>query len=467
MYRPVLIITLTILLALILDLTGALHVYGLSAWSGQKLSSGAALLLLGIAFGWVVTAFSGTCGRFDRQSVARVSRILKRPVALLMLLAWLATLYDYRAFFAPDGMPMIAVSLAIGTLFFVVVLVRPLSPGYLVAGAVLLGTVVRLVSMASVPIDPAHDDMLPLVQGALGQLLAGESPYAVYEMPWDLPLTYLPVTWLAYLPAYLLGVDMRVTNLLAELAIGATIAWLVSEQVGRKKPESLWYNAAGLLLWAWFFLQPTALNWTLSTTAPVQWALLGLLLALVMRRRFWLSAVLLGLTAAATPLVSVVAPFVLLHWLRSLGWRHTLTLVMCAGLLATVIILPFFFWAPDQFVLGVWRWFNDNDLYPRLRWDMGHTWAHHVGFSGMFWRHDLVNLLKPLQAVMLISLALIYWLRQATLSALLPLCVAAFLLFMLFNPVLWPYLYNPALIAALIAVSTCSHTYHHPVSSEA
>jgi hypothetical protein len=33
------------------------------------------------------------------------------------------------------------------------------------------------------------------------------------------------------------------------------------------------------------------------------------------------------------------------------------------------------------------------------------------------------------------------------------LLAAAFLLFMLFNPVLWPYLYNPALVAALAAVA--------------
>lgn len=465
---------LAIALALTLDVTGALHVYGLSSLTGQKFAAGAALVLVGIALGWLLVALPAGDQQPEPVRAGPLSRYLQhqsqplqRLLTLLMFFAWSATARNFLVFIAPESSRWHIALFGVGAVALAAAVVRPVSPGWMLAGAVLMGTVVRLLGLAHVPIDPSRADMLPLVEGALGNLLAGQSPYTIYVMPWELPLTYLPVTWLAYLPPHLVGLDIRLTNLVAELLIGATLLWLASVRHTNARGDAtswraslgaVWRREPALLLWAWVFLQPTSLNWSLATTGPVQWTLLSVTLARVVAGFDWLVAVALGLFVAATPFAAIATPFVLLSWLRAQGWRRTAQLTGITAAVAALFVVPFFLWSPEQFVFGAWRWFNDNELYPRLRWEMDRTWSYIVGFSGIFWRFGLVGLLKPLQMVLLLGIAALYWLAGTHRRVLAPLCTAALLLFTLFNPVLWPYLYNPALVTALLAVTVLGAT---------
>jgi len=460
---------LAIVLGLTLDITGALHVYGLSMLMGQRLAAGAALLLLIIAGGWLRVASSlpptppMNCERYPGRTYRALALltppIIRRILTLLMLQAWLATAIDFLVFLAPGSIPPWALVFGVGTLALPLALIWPPAPGWVAVGAALLGVIVRVASYPYIPIEPARGDMLPLVQSALDNLLAGRSPYTIYSMPWDVPLTYLPLTWLAYLPPRLLGLDIRLTNVLAELVVAASLAWLAvmlrpTSESRRSRLITVWRGEPALLLWAWIFLEPTALHWSLTTTAPVQLALLCVALALLVAERRWMSSAALGLCLAATLLAAVVVPFMVLCWIRSSGLRRTIPLVGIAGLIGALLALPFFLWSPHDFIYGVWIWFNTNDQFPRLRWDMDNTWARVVGFSGIFWRHGLVDILKPLQALLIAGLAALYWRWGASAHRLAPFVAAAFLLFTVFNPILWPYLYNPALIGALLAATT-------------
>jgi hypothetical protein len=463
---------LAVALGLTLNITGALHVYGLSMLMGQRLAAGAALLLLFIAAGWLLIASSplrpttpmnceGYPGRAYRALAVLTPSIVRRILTLLMLLAWLATAIDFMVFLSPGPSLPWAFVFSVGALALLLALIWPPAPGWVALGAVLLGGIIRVASYPYVPIEPARGDMLPLVQGALDNLLTGQSPYMIYHMPWDVPLTYLPITWLAYLPPMLLGLDIRLTNVFAELVVAASLVWLAvmlrpTTESGCSGLIVVWRGQPVLLLWAWIFLDPTALHWSLTTTAPVQLALLCVTLAFLVARRRWMSSSALGLCMAATLLAAVVVPFAVLSWLRSNGLRQTILLVGLAGLVAALLVLPFFLWSPQAFIYGVWRWFNTNDQFPRLRWDMDNTWARVVGFSGIFWRHGLVDILKPLQALLLASLAGLYWRWGASEHRLAPFVVAAFILFTVFNPILWPYLYSPALVGALVA-ATATH----------
>ena len=453
--------TLAILLGLTLDLTGALHVYGLSVLASQRLATGAALLLTVVAASWVlVVAKEGheeRTANYEPYATQQRSYKVQRVLTLLMLLGWLATTRDFLVFLSPGATLPRALAFGSGALALAYALIRPPATGWLLVCAILLGGAVRVASFRAVPIDPAHGDMLPLASGALSNLLAGQSPYTIYHMPWDLPLTYLPATWLAYLAPFMFGLDIRIVNLLAELAVGMAVFWLAIARRhtlgGKRALAAVWHDEQSLLLWGWAFLQPTALNWSLATTAPVLWALLAATLALLIAEGGLGSALLLGLCAAASPLAVIVAPFAVLYWLRSGGMRCTALYVAIAGLVTAAFILPFLLWSPQQFILGSWRWFNENDLFPRMRWEMDNTWARIVGFSGIFWRHNLVGALKPLQGLILMGLAALYWRWGATGRQLAPFSVAAFLLFTVFNPILWPYLYYPALVSAIIAVA--------------
>lgn len=450
---------LTIVLGLVLDVSGALHVYGLAALMGQRLALASALLLVAVAVGWLLVAAAVRHPSPDEAPPSLLAApIRQRVLVLLVLLAWLATARSYVVFLAPPPTLSALVLLAGVALALLAALVLRMPPGAVALLALVAGAGVRLASYAQVPIEPEQGDMLPLVQGALANLLAGNSPYTMYAMPWEVPLTYPPATWLAYLPPYLAGLDIRLTNLAAEVGIGAALVWLAvvgtAPQAGsmRGALAAVWRSEETLLVWAWVFVQPGIINWSLSTTAPVWWALVALALVLVLAGRCWLAALALGVGAAASSLAALVVPFVLLAWLRRYGARQTALLALVAGGVAAALILPFLLWAPQQFVFGVLQWFNNNDIYPRLRWEMDHTWARQTGFSGIFWRRGLEGLLKPIQAGLLAGLLALFWWWGAQARQLAPLVCAAGLLFMVFNPVLWPYLYHPALVAALVAL---------------
>lgn len=458
--RRALAVALVIILGIALDIAGALHVYGLSRFMGQRLAAAVALLSTGVAAGWLLVAAPAWL-RLPTLAVPGARLLVRRVLAGLMLAAWLATWRDFKVFLVPTGQFTLLHILLFGgvALVLLAALLRPVSPGWLVLTAALSGVLARLVSFRYVPIDPSRADMLPLVQQALATLLSGHSPYTTYTMPWELPLTYLPLTWLAYLPAHLVHPDIRLTNVVAELAAGGTLLVLAAAQhpaaggsAWRAALAWVWHEEDGLLLWGWVFLQPTVLHWCQISTAPVWWALLSITLALVVARRHRLAAVALGLCAAASPMAAILAPFVLLRWLWAVGWKRSGALALAAALVVALFVLPFLLWSPHQFIYGTWRWFNDNSLFPLLKWKMERTWSFMPGFSGLFWRYNLVGLLKPIQAALLAGLLVLYAHWKADTWQIAPFAAAAFLLFMVFNPVLWPYLYNPALVAALVAV---------------
>jgi hypothetical protein len=451
------ILPLTMLLGLVLDLSGALHVYALSHLMSQRLSTATAALLVALAACWIILALNDQ----PQDSATLTSPGFSRLIIGLMIMAWLASLRNGLLLRSSQFSPLEAIAAASGLLLLGLAMLRPPPLIWLMAGAALAGSGLRISLWNSLPIVPANGDMLPLVHSALDNLLAGHSPYAIYRMPWDVPLTYLPLTWLAYAPPYLSGIDIRLSNLVAELLIGLVllrIAWKNRDQTG----NSGCWQVPALGLWAWFFLQPSTLNWSLTTTAPIQWLLLMVLLASILSPRPLLPVLALGLSSAASPLTAVVLPFVSLHWLRQLGWRRTVQHLLGGAAIALLCILPFALWSPQNFVFGTLRWFNDNDLYPRMRWEMDHTWAVMVGFSGIFWRHNLVEYLKIGQAFFIVYLALVYWRAGAMAVPLFAFVVAAFLLFTVFNPVLWPYLYIPALLAALLASSFPAKMMQHP-----
>lgn len=436
--------------ALILDLAGSQHVYTQPAV--------AAAVLAGLVVAWLVPVSFW-------QPADRAATPAAPLLALLPLAAFVAALIDVATFVPIDGgWSPERLWLLIGGGVLLLALGLGYVRGRLAAGVVALaalglGTLVRLIHMDYIPIEPANGDMLPLVQGALDHLLAGRSPYRTYQMPWDVPLTYLPVTWLAYLPPYLLGLDLRWTNFAAELTIGGALAWLGARYAGAARGATTrrqsWLAEPTLLLWAWLFLQPSVIHWDMGNTAPITWALLAVTVALVLAEHDRAGAVALGLTAAGTPLVAVFGPFIGLYWLRQRGLVQTIRLVLISAVVAALFVVPFLLWAPGDFINGTYRWFNTLEGWPRQKWleTDPPIWSVITGFSGEFWSRGTERWLKPIQALIVLGVAGLYWLRGAPAERLSQHAAAAYLGFMLFNPVLWPYLYNPALVVGLVGLA--------------
>jgi hypothetical protein len=430
-------------MALVLDIAGAKHVYTLPTVAAAALAALAICLL-------VPPSFRGAT--FAPYSVPQ------HWIALLPLLGFVPAVLDLVAFVPQDGgWTPERLFLLIGGGLLLLVLSRA-SAGWVALAALILGTIIRLIHMEHLPIAPENGDMLPLVQGAISNLLDGRSPYMLYRMPWEVPLTYLPITWLSYLPAYLFGIDLRWTNIVAEIGIVLALAWLSAQRNGW---QITWRHEASLLLWAWLFLQPSVIHWDTGNSAPITWLLLAALLTLVLAGHERGAAIGLGLAAAGTPLVTVFGPFIALYWLRRHGWQPTMRLLLLSTIVAGAVILPFFLAAPRDFMMGTYQWFNTIEGWPRQKWNETdpHIWSVITGFSGEFWLRGTETWLKSIQALIVGGISVAYWLRGAQAETLSLHATAAYLGFMLFNPVLWPYLYNPALIVCLVGITAFSALY--------
>ena len=446
--RPVWVWVVT---ALVLDLAGAQHVY--------LLPTVAAAALTGLVLIWLVPESLW-------QRLAFGAAGPERLLVLLPIVAFVTAMIDMATFVPALDKGGGWTGLRLWLLAGGIVALLVAACGrlvWIVLVAFALGTIIRIIHMDHIQIVPTNGDMLPLVNGALENLLAGRSPYRMYQMPWEVPLTYLPVTWIAYLPAYLLGVDLRWTNIAAEVMVLSALAWLSAQRSGW---PTTWRNEPALVLWAWLFLQPSVIHWDMGNTAPITWALLAVMLALVLAGRGVLGAIALGLTTAGTPLAAVFGPFVGLHWLRRYGFSTTVRLVVVSGLVAGIVVLPFLLWAPQDFITGTYRWFNNIAGWPRQKWleTDPHIWSIITGYSGEFWSRDTQQWLKPIQGLIVAGVALLYWFRGARAATLSSHAAAAYLGFMLFNPVLWPYLYNPVLIVGLVGVAALAVAQAEPVA---
>jgi uncharacterized membrane protein len=228
------------------------------------------------------------------------------------------------------------------------------------------------------------------------------------------------------------------------MALVAAIAWPRHPPDGNQRH-------GGLLAWGFVFLLPSSIYFDRVTTAPVAWALITWCVALLARRsrHDW---VLLGATAAATPLAAVLVPFVCVVWWKQHSLRGMVRRGLQAALLASLVIVPFVLWSPRGFVDGAVLWFNDLSRYPGVSWTAYQPWARYAGFGGLFWRAGLARALAPVQWLLVGSLTFLFARRGARRLA--AHVAAAFVAFMLFNSVHWPYFYQPAIFVALLAIVT-------------
>lgn len=331
----------------------------------------------------------------------------------------------------------------------------------LLAGALASGVALRAFEFSIVPINPGWGDMLPLVLLAVSSAASGESPYRVYHLPWSLPLTYMPLGWLAYAPLFLARVDPRWTSTLAEVAVLGAVYFC-----GRKRRDKTLRDAAATL-WAAWFVATRIVKYDSGIAAQVQWAAIAWLAALAVEKNRWTPAAF-GAAFGTTPLVLPLAPTLAVAWHRA--WsrprsphpRRARALpvaraIMFAALVGAELIVPWVIWSPYAFFDGVVLWFNDIDRFPSAKWAETREWTLHPGLAGLFWTLHLERWMKPLQIGLIAGLAILYARKTAakgpreTLGSELG---AVFLLFMLFNPMIWSYLWEPSVCLALVALAS-------------
>jgi hypothetical protein len=376
------------------------------------------------------------------------------PVAPMMLsFFWTRPLVPANAALSWDAVVVIA------PLLIVAVLAARWDPICVVFVVAAVGVALRWVHFSAFSIDEGAD-MLPLTRSGVASFVAGQNPYRYYDLPEPVPLTYYPITWLAYVPAYVGHVDLRWTNLVAEAAIlGALIH---ASHASGSHGVRLWRDPSatpsesararlGLLAWAIQFMLPSSVYFDRITTAPVAWALIAWCLVVVVRAPAY-SWALLALTAAATPLAAIMAPAVFVMWWRRRSPREAVLAAGKAALLTAAVLAPFVVWSPRGFLDGAVLWFNDLSRYPGVTWRAYRPWARYVGFGGIFWSAGLERALAPIQWCLVAWVTALFARRAPSAGAFASHAAAAFVAFMSFNSVHWPYFFEPAVCAALVGL---------------
>ncbi len=281
-------------------------------------------------------------------------------------------------------------------------------------------------------------DMLPLVKSGLLAFLDGENPYRAHiiTMPfatYPLTMTYLPVTWMSYLPALLLKIDLRWTNVGADI-VSAWALWF-----GMRKPVRNGSYIGALLLGLW------CLNPYFSSRMDAEISIFCMVLSLFLyamaTQRFWMLGVITGIMLATVQLALIVVPFAFVYLLIQTGIKRAAGVSTLALAIASVLIVPFYGENMLHGVLLHWQHLYDFDL----------VWARNtianLNYAVFFYGLSAQKLLAPIQ--MLICLAM-FWLfvkqRDFTLGTTLRFSAITLLLFLQFNLVVWTYLFLPVFI---------------------
>ena len=193
---------------------------------------------------------------------------------------------------------------------------RGATPSRIAFGLAWLVVGTRAFALLIFPFHRLPGDMLDAINRSLDLLLAGRFPYVNFPPP----MPYLPGTFLAYLPAKLLGLDLRVTNLVLE---GAT-AWMAVRLLSGQD----WKSGAVVrrvpmesVLLPFLMLHPTWSHLGANCQfAPTVLTTLLLSRALTSASPLWQGAAL-GLAVGTNQMIGALAPLAFIYWARRVGGR--------------------------------------------------------------------------------------------------------------------------------------------------
>jgi hypothetical protein len=405
------------------------------------------VILLAMAGWWLRDALArlhgGDAIRWSRPAERAATLLLAvMPAASIVLAVWDR---GRAVFLAPAWITFVILAGVFGACLALVPRVPTLLP---LTAAVLAGLGLRAFDFRRLPVSSYLADMIPLVGAAVGRLLNGHDPYVVYDMPWPLPLTYMPLTWLAFVPAVVAGIDLRWTSAACELGLLALL-WRIGR--GGEGGRSL------LLLYGAWFASTTLPSSDATNAMAVQSCALAAATVLVATRSR-AAAAAVGAAAATTPLAGALAPIVAVAWWHEGGWTVLARRAAIALVVFAVLVVPWIIGNPSGFWAGPVRWFNDIDGFPRRTWDGSRAWAIVPGITGLFWMLGWERLLRPAQVVLVFGVAAV--LARASRHgkgvepvALVEAGIATMTAFVAFNVIVWPYHYQPTATLALGALA--------------
>jgi hypothetical protein len=259
---------------------------------------------------------------------------------------------------------------------------------------------------------PYHADMLIVIREATRRFLTGHTPYATYrsyDTTWDMVMPYGPALWGPFLVPQLLRLDFRILTIIGELFVPAWcgVASIVEASRGRITAALSWLALLAVLL-----IALDVQRFTLIAHTPVYWPLFFALAALIRKRHWTASAVLLGLLVAARQtMVSMIPVFVMTVWMTDR--RSTLKAVGVLAATIAAVLGPFVVWDARA------MWESMVLSYPRVMksavWPvLARPGLETIGITEWLIEHHREWLVTPVQLATLSGTYAAAWVAMAT-----------------------------------------------------
>ena len=299
------------------------------------------------------------------------------------------------------------------------------------------GVLLRLVLYRLIQPDVGFSDNLPAIELSLERLMAGLTPYAIHDFGSHTnPMPYLPLTFLSYLPAHLLGVDIRLTNLLLTTALTIGLWRLFQAMPLPPTTRNGLALLAGLL-----FVLPERLSKDVYTEWQAFNLLLVLAFGLIVLGRLRAAAVLYGASLAAMPVALFVAPPLVLLAIRARPPAEVAVLAAIAAVVGGVPTLAFLLWDAEAFFTAFL--FGTTGLWASLA-------AGESVLPLLLWHGWLGGWLLVLQAAFVLIVAALSWTRLRTVRGLIALAATLYLALIITGPHIAQYMATVVLYLALL-----------------
>jgi len=341
-------------MAVIAGLLGLQRLVGVHATGEAKLLIGHVLSLALCAA--VMELGSPTlCRWFIKPSAtANVNKPARVYVLLTLLLVVSAFSRDTARFFAlfPSPPPTIPLAVLVG--LWIAFLVRVVHQGFsnasMAVALVGLAVGVRVLNLGTLPFHRLDGDMLATIDRGLEELMSGRFPYANFPPP----MPYLPGTFLAYLPAKLLGVDLRWANIVLDAMVVVATIHLAQRLANRSRAGHSASAGSGpllnQLLLPCLMLHPVWIQYGVNTQYSPSLLVTLLLGFSVLFGNHLAQAMALGLAVGSNQMLGACGPILFAHWLGRFGPRRATGLALLAAAVFLLILAPFLLWEPRRFI---------------------------------------------------------------------------------------------------------------------
>jgi hypothetical protein len=215
-------------------------------------------------------------------------------------------------------------------------------PMTLLLVALALAITGQWVAIASFPLHPARSDMLAAIDAAVRRWLDGAGLYGTLQLPTHtIPNPYLPLMEIPYAPLVRLGADLRWLGVL-----GLVLVALLAYAASRRPSHGLATTVAA------FVLSPLLVARHDLYLSPL-WVALAVFGASVVRERWRLASMAVGLSLAVQQTCLLLLPFYALLLWRKHGLRTALLHTCFVLAIAALALAPFVAASPGDFVYGV------------------------------------------------------------------------------------------------------------------